>query len=293
MNIHKSTNRYENWMRSCTAVIEAHLRLKHKRMRESPFLFFRGTFYRWAQLWPKVCAGLRDAPKVLAVGDLHVGSFGTWRDSEGRLSWGVDDFDESYPLPYTNDLVRLAASVKIVIDAEHLTMGYKKALKAGGCPFVLAEHERNLERLGVEAFEPPDGFWEKLDHLPVVHHGLPRDVRRVLRKSLPNPNLDYKVVRREAGLGSLGQQRFVAIASWEGGHIAREAKAMLPSACVWLDGRIRNRQSYYQKAIQFPVRSHDPFQKIVGTWLIRRLSPESNPIEIADLPEERDEETLL
>ena len=148
-------------------------------------------------------------------------------------------------------------------------------------------------RLGVEAFEPPDGFWAKLDHLPVVHHALPRDVKRVLRKTLPNPKLDYKVVRREAGLGSLGQQRFVAIGSWEGSHIAREAKAMLPSACVWLDGRIRNRQSYYQKAIQLAVRSHDPFQKIVGTWLIRRLSPESNPIEIADLPEERDEETLL
>ena len=94
-------------------------------------------------------------------------------------------------------------------------------------------------------------------------------------------------------MGSLRQQRFVAIARWEGGHIAREAKAMLPSACVWLDGRIRNRPSYYQKAIQSAVRSHDPFQKIVGTWLLRRLSPESNPIEIADLPEERDEETLL
>ena len=68
---------------------------------------------------------------------------------------------------------------------------------------------------------------------------------------------------------------------------------MVPSACVWLDGGIRNRQSYYQKAIRFAVRSHDPFQNITGTWLIRRLSPESNPIEIADLPEERDEETLL
>jgi uncharacterized protein (DUF2252 family) len=36
-----------------------------------------------------------------------VNSFGTWRDLEGRLCWGVDDFDESYWLPYTNDLVRL------------------------------------------------------------------------------------------------------------------------------------------------------------------------------------------
>ncbi len=150
-----------------------------------------------------------------------------------------------------------------------------------------------MDRLGVEAFEPPDGFWEKLDHLPVVHHGLPRDAKRVLRKTLPHPKLDYKVVRREAGLGSLGQQRFVAIASWEGGHIAREAKAILPSACVWLDGRIRNRQAYYQKAIESAVRSHDPFQKIMGMWLIRRLSPESNPIEIEDLPEERDEKKLL
>ena len=155
MNIHQATQSYENWMRSCTSVIEAHLRLKHKQMRESSFLFFRGTFYRWAQLWPDVCASLRDAPKVLAVGDLHVGSFGARRDTEGRLSWGVDDFDESYPLPYTNDLVRLAASVKIVIDSEKLTIGFKegcsailegyqKTLKAGGCPFVLAEHEKNL-----------------------------------------------------------------------------------------------------------------------------------------------------
>jgi Uncharacterized protein conserved in bacteria (DUF2252) len=304
MNIHQATRSYENWMRSCTSVVETHLRLKHKQMRKSLFLFFRGTFYRWAQLWPEVCANLRDAPKVLAVGDLHVGSFGTWRDTEGRLCWGVDDFDESYPLPYTNDLVRLAASVKIVIDSENLTVGFKegcsailkgyqKALKAGGCPFVLAEHEKNLERLGIEAFEPPDGFWEKLDHLPVVNHGLPRDAKRVLRKTLPNENLDYKVVRRQAGMGSLGQQRFVAIASWEGGHIAREAKAILPSACVWLDGHIGSGQSCYEKAIQSAVRSHDPFQKIIGTWLIRRLSPESNPIEIADLPEERDEETLL
>ena len=87
MNIHQATKSYENWMRSCMPVVETHLRLKHKQMRKSLFLFFRGTFYRWAQLWPELCANLRDAPKVLAVGDLHVGSFGTWRDTEGRLSW--------------------------------------------------------------------------------------------------------------------------------------------------------------------------------------------------------------
>jgi hypothetical protein len=41
------------------------------------------------------------------------------------------------------------------------------------------------------------------------------------------------------------------------------------------------------------VRSRDPFQIIRGGWIIRRLSPDSNPIEIADLPKKRDEHTLL
>ena len=304
MNILKATQSYENWMRNCTTVVEAHLRLKHRQMKTNPFLFFRGTFYRWIQLWPELGPDLRDAPKVLAVGDLHIGSFGTWRDKEGRLSWGVDDFDESYPLPYTNDLVRLAASVKMGIDSEDLTIklrdscdtileGYQKTLRAGGCPIVLAEHKNNLDKLGVEAFKAPDDFWKKLNALPVVNHGLPRDAKQALQKMLPGTNLDYKVVRREAGLGSLGQQRFVAIAAWEGSCIAREAKAMLPSSCVWLNGQTGYRRFYYEDAIESAVRSHDPFQKIVGRWLIRRLSPESNPIEIADLPEERDEETLL
>jgi hypothetical protein len=36
----------------------------------------------------------------------------------------VDDFDEAWPLAYTNDLVRLAASLKIVID--NASPGMKK-----------------------------------------------------------------------------------------------------------------------------------------------------------------------
>jgi uncharacterized protein (DUF2252 family) len=291
-------------MRSCTTLVESDLRSKHEQMKGDLFMFFRGTFYRWAQLWPEVCADLSHAPKVIAVGDLHVNSFGTWRDSEGRLAWGIDDFDESYPLPYTNDLVRLAASIKIVNDLGDLNtslkkgcdvilQGYEKALKVEGCPIVLAEHETTLERLSIEAFEPPENFWEKLNQRPVVRHGLPRDAKQVLEKALPDTNLDYKIVLRKAGMGSLGQQRFVAIAEWEGGCVAREAKAMVPSACMWLDGHTSGRNSYYEQAIASAVRAHDPFQKVAGRWIIRRLSPDSNPVEIACLPKVRYEENLL
>jgi hypothetical protein len=304
VNIREATKSYEAWMRRCTTVVESDLRSKHRLMKEDPFLFFRGTFYRWAQFWPEICADLCGAPKVLSAGDLHVGSFGTWRDAEGRLCWGVDDFDESYPLPYINDLVRLAASVKMVVDSRDLTIklkagcdaildGYRQSLQNGGCPIVLAEHEKNLEQLGIEAIEPAQDFWEKLNELPVAHDMLPRSLKQALEKTLPDSNMDYKVVRRQAGTGSLGQQRFVAIAQREGGCIAREAKAMLPSACVWVSGRAGHRQIYYEEVIKSAVRSHDPYQKIVGAWLIRRLSPDSNPIEISDWPQKRDEEVLL
>jgi hypothetical protein len=305
MNTRKATKSYESWMRKCSpAVVESDLRFKHQQMCDEPFLFFRATFYRWAQLWPDVCSDLRQAPKVLAVGDLHVGSFGTWRDAEGRLCWGVDDFDECWPLPYTNDLVRLAASAKIIADSEQLNIkvkdscdaildGYIKALKCGGVPFVLAERDQYMEKLGIKAIKPPDGFWEKLDHLPVARGGLPKDARRALQKTLPSADLDCKIVRRKAGVGSLGQERFVALARWEGGFIARELKALLPSACLWLKGRIEHTQSYYPEAINAAVRSHDPFQTVDGGWLTRRLSPDSNPIEVEDLPKERDEEKLL
>jgi uncharacterized protein (DUF2252 family) len=71
-DIRQATVSYDNWMRSRTTVILSDLRLKHERMKESTFLFLRGTFYRWTQLWPALCAYLCSAPKVLSVGDLHV-----------------------------------------------------------------------------------------------------------------------------------------------------------------------------------------------------------------------------
>ena len=304
MTIFEATTGYEAWMRQCTTVVEAHLRRKHRRMRDDLFGFLRGSFYRWAQLWPTMCRQLQRAPHVLAVGDLHVGSFGTWRDAEGRLCWGVDDFDESYPLPYTNDLVRLAASAKLLIDTEHLIIklkdacvaildGYRRTLRDGGCPMVLAEQETNLARLGVDTIRPAEQFWPTLQALPVPRRPIPSVARRVLERTLPDAHLDYKVVSREAGLGSLGQERFVAIAHWNGGLIAREAKAAVPSACAWLDGRVSHRQSFYQRALAGAVRSRDPFQTARGGWIIRRLSPDSNPIEVTDLPRSRDEHTLL
>jgi uncharacterized protein (DUF2252 family) len=64
-------------------------------MAQAPFSFLRAAFYRWLQVFPETCPDLAEAPVLLAVGDLHIENFGTWRDVDGRLVWGVNDFDEA------------------------------------------------------------------------------------------------------------------------------------------------------------------------------------------------------
>ena len=60
-----------------------------------------------------------------------------------------------------------------------------------------------------------------------------------------------------------------------------------------MSGEIGHRQSNYENAITSAVRSPDPFQVIQGSWLIRRLSPDSNPIDIQTLPKHSDEHMIL
>ena len=50
---------------------------------------------------------------MLAVGDLHVENFGTWRNVEGRPVWGINDFDEACEQAWISDLVRLATSAML------------------------------------------------------------------------------------------------------------------------------------------------------------------------------------
>src|SRR6476620_11072548 len=70
---------YERWLKKRIDVVEPDLLLKHEAMTFSLFAFLRATFYRWALLWSEVCPDLAGTPVVLAVGDLHVENFGTWR----------------------------------------------------------------------------------------------------------------------------------------------------------------------------------------------------------------------
>lgn len=304
MNIVEATRSYEAWLGKHITLLPADLKRKHAAMAESPFPFFRATFYRWMQLWAEICASENRAPKVLAVGDLHIENFGTWSDVEGRLVWGINDFDEAFELPYTLDLVRLAASAHIAIQEEKLKLGpeescdailagYVKSLKAGGCPLVLAEDHPWLREQVTGVLRDPVNFWAKLDALRTWRGRVPKSARRALERLLPEPGLEYRIAHRIAGLGSLGRERYVAIAVYRGAKITREAKALAPSACVWASGGKGSDHILYQEIIDRSVRAIDPFVRPKGRWLVRRLAPYCSRVELSYLPEERDESRLL
>jgi hypothetical protein len=300
VDIVEATRQYERWLGRHIRVFRPDLALKHRRMAESPFVFLRATFYRWMQLWPELCADLRASPRVLAVGDLHVENFGTWRDIEGRLVWGVNDVDEATWLPYTVDLTRLATSALLAIEATHFSLsgraaceaildGYRASLDCGGRAFVLAEHRRWLRRLAMNELRDPAVFWPKLTGGPAVRGPLPHSA---LRAMLPDRKLAYRAARRVAGVGSLGRPRFVAIANWGGALIAREAKAAVPSAAEWVRGGSAVTMQC-EPILRRAVRVPDPFFAVRDGWIIRRLAPDCRRIELTDLPKGPDEARLL
>ena len=103
----------------------------------------------------------------------------------------------------------------------------------------------------------------------------------------------WRAAHRVAGLGSLGRQRYVALAEWRGGSVAREAKALAPSACVWAEKGKGTRADPYQEMLDRAVRCRDPFVRLQKRWIVRRLAPDCSRIELSALPKERDEIRLL
>jgi uncharacterized protein (DUF2252 family) len=92
--------------------------MRHERMAESPFAYYRGT--------PAVMAfDLAATPRtdilVQASGDAHLSNFGLFASPERTLVFDANDFDETLPGPWEWDVKRLAASVVIAGRANGLS----------------------------------------------------------------------------------------------------------------------------------------------------------------------------
>ena len=82
--------------------------IRHGRMSDSPFAFYRGAAKVMA-------ADLSHTPKTglnaQICGDAHLANFGSYGSPDRRQVFDVNDFDETLPGPWEWDLKRLATSV--------------------------------------------------------------------------------------------------------------------------------------------------------------------------------------
>jgi uncharacterized protein (DUF2252 family) len=95
---------------------------KYRTMASDPHAFYRGTaclFYADVTSEEDPFCDDRSG-RIWIHGDLHVENFGTYLNSDGRLVFDVNDFDEAYLGRFTWDLQRFAASLALV--------GWQKAL---------------------------------------------------------------------------------------------------------------------------------------------------------------------
>jgi len=306
MNIVESADRYEAWLRKQLKddFVEKDLKKKHKKMAADPFQFLRATYWRWAETIyaSKVCPQLEGAPHVLAVGDIHVENFGTWRDAEGRLIWGVNDFDEAARMPYPIDLVRLATSAVLAgvtgISSHNICAsileGYRQGIQHPK-PFVLDRENKELREVSVVSESARTEFWKKFDPTevdkeqpknvtPLTPAEVPPHYGKVLRRARPDASVAFRYFARTAGTGSLGRPRFFGTGDWQGDLIVREAKALVCSGWVLAHHGSHNLRCEEIAAGRY--RSPDPTYRLHGRVLVRRLSPNDFKIEAKEPAEE-------
>jgi hypothetical protein len=287
-SITESVRAYEARLRKALGreLVAKDLARKHEKMAASPFAFLRGTYWRWAETILEVCPDLGGAAPVLAVGDIHLENFGTWRDVDGRLVWGVNDFDEAAEMPYALDLVRLAASALLASPDRGQGRGISAATI---CSAILEGYAHGLEVPQAIVLDRDWGwlrealvvsdkarakFWSKIE--AAKPEPAPPHYRRSLAAAMPQPRLDMLTARRTAGTGSLGRPRWVARAEWRGAPVVRELKVMLPSAWHREPGEQAIRCAEIAGG---RFRANDPWYRLDGNLLVRRLSPNNRKIE--------------
>ena len=241
------------------------LAMKYRNLRESPFVFLRGTCHLFYDRLPNEPL-FRRAPMVWSCGDLHLENFGSYKGDNRLVYFDINDFDEATLAPATWDIVRLLASVLVAVDMLHATPGqalrlcmafvqaYGDELTGGKARWVERETAQGLVRDLLESLKGRsrvdflDRRTERKRRRRVIRcdgrHALPAsDAQRARVTELINafaseqPNPAFfnvlDVARRIAGTGSLGVDRYVILVEGKGspdGNYLLDLKQALPSA---------------------------------------------------------------
>lgn len=138
----------------------AAFRAKYRKMARDPHAFYRGSaclFFHDVTQETNEWAG-HGSERIWIHGDLHVENFGTYMNSDGRLVFDINDFDEAYVGCFTWDLQRFAASLAL--------MGWQKALPEPAIRKLIARYVRSyLSQVNhYVACDTDDDFEIRLDN---------------------------------------------------------------------------------------------------------------------------------
>lgn len=238
---------------------------KFAAMRRAPFTFYRGTahlFYDAAD----ILSPLTGAPATWSSGDAHLENFGCYKGDNRLAYFDVNDFDEAALAPLTWDLVRLLASAHLGAGPEDfapadrrdlaraILTDYVAEVRTGKARWIerataegpirklLRQARRRTRRQLLDERTVQRGRTRRLRILPGRQRPAPRQeqaaVRQLLeglRRTAEDPGFFAlrDVVRRVAGLASLGVPRFAALVEGRGSphrNYLLDLKAAVPSA---------------------------------------------------------------
>jgi uncharacterized protein (DUF2252 family) len=167
------------------------VRLKLKRMAESPFAFFRGADHLYARAWPELQPP-EVGPSILVCGDLHLENFGAYRTDESDFYYDINDFDEALVAPCSLDLIRCTTSILLASELWKLT-----PLQAMGMALVF------LENYGLALARPA--------HVPIVGTEAPRAARGAIWDLLGATALGSQValLDQQTRIGKGGERQII------------------------------------------------------------------------------------
>jgi Uncharacterized protein conserved in bacteria (DUF2252) len=294
-----STQNYDSWLLALEPAFAHDLKQKFEVMAGDPGDFLRATFYRWSERFVDLCPEAASAPAARAVGDVHVGNFGTWHDRKGRLRWGLNDFDEACWIPFTNDLTRLATSALLArndLDPQTvermILSGYSDRVARGELGALDLADDSSLRKATAAAQMSSQEYYKKLAGKDVLDGHDAKALRSLctrLQEDVPGGLLHH----RRAGRGSLGRVRIFALSKTDP-VFAIEAKRVLRSAWSWArrggpaspdpaDDRNDDLVSLLTDKRRRPDRETTVEKIDKHRWVLRPLSPDRVGIDFGDV----------
>lgn len=244
---------------------------KYRAIAHDPFTFFRGTNHLYAASLRDEAA-LHEAPATYVCGDLHLENFGSFKGDNGLVYFDLNDFDEGLVAPLTVDVVRMLSSVMVAGKAlrlsegdaaracEHMLDTYAQALTAGKprwleratatgmvAALLRAVKRRSRAQLIAQRTRRKNGARRLIDNDDRALSASKRERERAAaildaysRHEDGHRFVADDAVRRIAGVGSLGLERYAVLArevadDGAPADAARLIDVKRAAPSVWLD----------------------------------------------------------